>query len=274
MFGWHIGAGAERRVENAIQVAPWVRHPGQAEGGRSLLTLLSSIFLSALFLPGATAPALAQSVKDAYLLDARGEVVRNTAFGDAKLGNLCWRTGYWTPALAISQCDPDIAPGPAPPPRKPPVPAPAAGAKPAPAKAPVPTAPANVSVSGRKCEFVETLGADETFEFNRATLRPAARARLDAAATRAAGCATVSRIVVTGHTDRLGSAQYNQKLSERRAEAVAGYLKGKGLANVESHGVGKTLPIKACDERQPRAVLVDCLALNRRVEIEVQGMAW
>lgn len=122
MFGWHIGAGAGRRVENAIQVVPGVRRPGQAEGGRSLLTLLSSIFLSALFLHGATAPALAQSVTDAYLLDTRGEVVRNTAFGDAKLGNLCWRTGYWTPALAISQCDPDIAVRTAPAPRKPPVP--------------------------------------------------------------------------------------------------------------------------------------------------------
>ena len=122
MLGWHIGAGTARRMENAIQVAPGVRRLGQADGSRTLLKLLSSVFLSALFLHGATAPALAQSVKDAYLLDARGEVVRNTAFGDAKLGNLCWRTGYWTPALAISQCDPDIAVRTAPAPRKPPVP--------------------------------------------------------------------------------------------------------------------------------------------------------
>ena len=52
----------------------------------------------------------AQSVKDAYVQDQRGVIVRNAGFGDAKLGNLCWRTGFWTPALAIAECDPDIAP--------------------------------------------------------------------------------------------------------------------------------------------------------------------
>ena len=60
------------------------------------------------------ASAFAQPVKDAYVRDARGVIVRNSPLGDAKIGNLCWRTAYWTPALAISECDPDIAPRPAP----------------------------------------------------------------------------------------------------------------------------------------------------------------
>ena len=122
MFESHIVASTTRRMENAIGVVPGAHCLTQTDVSNILLTLLSSFFLSALFLHGATAPALAQSVKDAYLLDARGEVVRNAVFGDAKTGNLCWRTGYWTPALAISQCDPDIAVRTAPAPRKPPVP--------------------------------------------------------------------------------------------------------------------------------------------------------
>jgi len=117
MFGGHVGTGTAERTEQPITFVSGVHRPGRRGGAAALLALLFGSFLQV-----ATAPALAQSVKDAYLLDARGEVVRNTAFGDAKVGNLCWRTGYWTPALAISQCDPDIAVRTAPAPRKPPVP--------------------------------------------------------------------------------------------------------------------------------------------------------
>ena len=47
----------------------------------------------------------AQSVRDAYLQDSRGEVVRASG--------LCMRNGYWTPAQSIAACDPEIAPRPA-----------------------------------------------------------------------------------------------------------------------------------------------------------------
>ena len=81
-------------------------------------------------------------------------------------------------------------------------------------------------------------------------------------------------MVVTGHTDRLGSQQYNQKLSEKRADTVATYLKQKGVsANMETLGFGKTLAVKACEDKLPRKQLIECLAPNRRVEIEVKGLA-
>ncbi len=224
-----------------------------------------AVLAGALWLCSAT--ALAQSVKDAYLQDQRGVVVRNTGFGDAKIGNLCWRTGYWTPALAISECDPDISPRPAPVP------------KPAPAAAPAQIAPAAVirvkpaPPAPRKCDFTETLDADGTFEFNKSQLRAGARVKLDAIAARAAGCVAYPLVKVTGHTDRLGSASYNRKLSEARADAVAAYLKSRQVPIAQTAGAGKDNPVKACDDKLARPALIECLGPNRRVEVEVQGRA-
>ncbi len=217
--------------------------------------------LSALLTAGTVS---AQSVKDAYVQDQRGVIVGNSGFGDAKIGNLCWRTGFWTPAMAIAECDPDIAPraAPAPKPAAAPAPAPTTLA-PAAAK-PAPGAP-------RKCDFTETLDADATFEFNKSQLRPPARAKLDAIAIRAAGCVAYPLVRVTGHTDRLGSAAYNQKLSEARAQAVANYLKSKQVPVAQTSGAGKNEPVKACDDNLTRPALIECLAPNRRAVIDVQG---
>ncbi|MBV9191392.1 MAG: OmpA family protein, partial [Betaproteobacteria bacterium] len=80
-------------------------------------------------------------------------------------------------------------------------------------------------------------------------------------------------INVGGHADRLGSAQYNQKLSERRADAVRAYLVSKGAdaSQVETLGFGKTTPVKSCPDQKDRKALIDCLAPNRRVVVEIQG---
>ena len=217
----------------------------------------------------------AQTVKDAYVQDQRGVIVRNSNFGDAKIGNLCWRTGLWTPALAIAECDPDIAP------RQAPAPAPKPAAAPVPANIPAPIAtpkviqpaPRVIQPAPRKCDFTGTLDADATFEFDQSQLRPQARARLDAIAARAAGCVASPLVKVTGHTDRLGSAAYNQKLSEARAQAVTAYLKSKQVPVAQTAGAGKNEPVKACDAILARAALIECLAPNRRVVVDVQGRA-
>lgn len=79
---------------------------------------------------------------------------------------------------------------------------------------------------------------------------------------------------VKGHTDRLGSEQYNQKLSEKRAKSVADVLIANGVAedNVTSVGYGESQPVTGnqCDGLS-RAKLVKCLGPDRRVEITVQG---
>jgi OOP family OmpA-OmpF porin len=84
-------------------------------------------------------------------------------------------------------------------------------------------------------------------------------------------------INISGYTDRIGSVQYNQKLSERRASAVKAYLVRQGAdgAKIETTGYGKmyvgsTLPVASCSQKERKA-LIACLQPNRRAEIEVLG---
>ena len=205
-----------------------------------------------------------------YAIDQRNVVVKSGA-------DLCWRTGSWTPAAAGSvqagelpvgcQCDRDVVGADT---CQPPA---ARGASGAPAAAVA--APAAAVAAPRTCDFSVTLNADQSFAFGKATLSPAARRALDEVATRSAQCASVRALLITGHTDRLGTQAYNQKLSEKRAGAVSSYLAGKGLkaGDVEIMGAGKTQPIKGCDDSLGHKKLVDCLAPNRRVTIDVKGPA-
>jgi OmpA-OmpF porin, OOP family len=120
------------------------------------------------------------------------------------------------------------------------------------------------------------LQSDELFAFNSANLTPAARGRIDRdVMSRIGQCASLDVVLVTGHTDRIGSQDYNQKLSERRAAAVKGYLVSKGVAadKIETMGMGKTAPAKFCPDSRNQAELIACLAPNRRVAVEVKGPA-
>lgn len=212
----------------------------------------------------AAASAGAQIVNnDAYLIDQRGVVARSGF-------NLCWRTAEWTPAKAIAECDPDLvkkpepAPAPAPVVVAPPPPMPAPAPKPAPAPAP-------------KCDFGAALAADTTFAFGKAGLSDAAKSQLDAIAKDAMSrCGKVTSVRVVGHTDRIGSVAGNQKLSEQRAKDVASYLQAMGLKadSVEAVGKGKSEPLASvvCSDKLAKAKLVECLAPNRRVTVEIKGV--
>ncbi len=196
----------------------------------------------------------ARANSSAYTQDGRGVILRN-AYG------LCWRTGYWTPADAVPGCDGELVP-PVAKPTAPPL-----AATPAPVLA-IPSPP-------KRCDFAETLQGDETFAFNQTTLSDAARQRIDRdVIDKLNACSKIEIVVVTGHTDRLGTQQYNQKLSEKRANAVAAYLKRKGLnAQLDTMGAGKTQSIKTCRDQLKRKELIECLAPNRRVVIETRGIA-
>lgn len=219
-------------------------------------------FALGLAMGAAATGALAQTTSDiqaktpnsAYLQDSRGTVARS-GFG------LCWRTGYWTPADAVPGCD-----GPLTPPVASPI---------APPVAPVAAAPTPAPAAPKRCDFAVTLANDETFAFNKAVLNPAAKKHIDnEVLSKLQNCAKVEIVMITGHADRLGSQQYNQKLSEKRADAVAAYLKSKGVtAEIDTLGAGKTQSVKACDDKLPRPKLIECLAPNRRVVVEGRGIA-
>ena len=112
--------------------------------------------------------------------------------------------------------------------------------------------------------LVMSLGGDHLkFEFDQAELRPEDRELL----SRIAGILMTSHdytISVNGHTDDVGTDAYNQKLSERRAEAVRDYLVKAGLpADIVSvQGHGKSLPLVPGTSEAARAK-------NRRVELGI-----
>jgi OOP family OmpA-OmpF porin len=116
-----------------------------------------------------------------------------------------------------------------------------------------------------------TLDATELFEFRSAVLRMP-QPKLDELADLMIRDASIGLVKVTGHTDRLGSKASNDQLSQQRAQSVRNYLLAKGIdgARVEAVGVGSSQPVKDCPAAQyrKRADLIECLAPNRRVEVE------
>lgn len=121
-----------------------------------------------------------------------------------------------------------------------------------------------------------TLSADVLFAFNRSgehDLRPHGREELDNLATGLRNVEQLDSITVTGHTDYLGSDDYNRNLSQQRAETVRRYLISRGLPadRIRAVGMGESQPVKQCDGRSGRGRLIACLQPNRRVEIQVDG---
>ena len=154
---------------------------------------------------------------------------------------------------------------------KPEAPAPA----PAPAVTPRAAEPMKPQAApAPKKPAIINLSSTELFEFNKATLTADARGKLDAEViAKLKDFGDIRYVNVNGHADRLGTPQYNQRLSEKRAEAVRAYLVSKGTdaGKVEVFGFGKTLPVKSCPDNSKRAALIECLGPNRRVVVEIQG---
>jgi OOP family OmpA-OmpF porin len=114
------------------------------------------------------------------------------------------------------------------------------------------------------------------FDFNKATLKPAGEQALtDLVGQIGAEASTDAAITIVGHTDRIGSEQYNLDLSRRRAQTVADFLVAKGVPRnqVGVEGAGESSPVTGsqCDSVKGRAALISCLAPDRRVVVVVRG---
>ncbi|MDR6094589.1 OmpA family protein [Stenotrophomonas sp. SORGH_AS_0321] len=112
------------------------------------------------------------------------------------------------------------------------------------------------------------LAADALFAFDSDELSAAGHRAVDAVLGQVQRASEVQRIEVVGYTDRIGSASYNQALSQRRAEAVRRALVDGGVAAeaIRAEGRGDAEPLVQCDQRS-QPVLIACLAPNRRVQI-------
>jgi OOP family OmpA-OmpF porin len=178
-----------------------------------------------------------------YVDDSAGSIVR-TGYGD------CLHTARWSVENAIAECDPEIV---------------AARDK---------VDVAAVEVVVRKETKPIRLQADALFGFDSAQLTDAGKMRLDDLVGQlTAATLQNKKIEITGYTDRIGAEDYNRDLSKRRADAVQDYLVSKGVAPtyIESSGLGENNPVVDCKGEKGQA-LKDCLAPNRRTEIEFSAM--
>lgn len=160
--------------------------------------------------------------------------------------NECVRTSSWNKDMATKGCDADLLPKLA-------------------AISPVP-APAAKPVMTPKVENI-TLREDALFDHGKADLRASGKAELDALAARMSDKnITLENVAITGHASAPGTKNFNQHLSERRAEAVKAYLVQKGIdpARIFTQGMGEAQPIASNETKEGQAQ-------NRRVEVEIRA---
>jgi len=137
---------------------------------------------------------------------------------------------------------------------------------------PPPPPPVVVPPAPRKVTF----SADSLFDFGKADVKPAGKQELDKLAADLRGV-DFDVIAVTGHTDRIGSHEYNMDLSTRRAEAVKAYLvesAGIPAGRIAARGTDGSDPVTKpgeCKGAKASKALIACLQPDRRVEVEVSG---
>jgi OOP family OmpA-OmpF porin len=218
---------------------------------KRILTPLALLAVAFFAMPFSALAQPAQSKQGYWTEPAGGDAIWRSGTG------LCWRAGYWTPAMAVCECDKELMPREA---CEPPAPRPVvAPPPPPPAPAPAPK-PAPKPVAEKV-----TLAADVLFDFDKSVLKPEGKAKLDDLAGKVTAI-NLEVVIAIGHTDSIGSDAYNQKLSVRRAESVKAYLVSKGVEpnRIYTEGKGEKQPVASNKTKEGRQK-------NRRVEIEVIG---
>jgi OOP family OmpA-OmpF porin len=222
----------------------------------------SHIILNAIAITSLTLAGMAiadETTKEGYLTDSRGNVVRSGS-------GLCWHTGYWTPAMAIEECDPV---------QKKPVIAVASPPAAIPAPAPIP------AVKKRTVFVPYTLQTEAMFAYNKSEISDSGKQKMHAEIIdQVKEHSQDTVILVTGHADRIGGEEYNMELSQRRADAVKAYLIEHGIDGnrIETVSKGESEPIVSCDGIKGKAnsknkALIACLQPNRRIVLDLKGEA-
>ena len=152
-------------------------------------------------------------------------------------------------------------------------PKPVAAAEPEPMPAPEPVAEPAPAPAPVECKFEAdqiVMASGTLFAFDKSDLKPEGKAALDTEVVEKMKANPIYTTVrIEGHTDYLGSDEYNQALSERRANTVRNYLLAQGVEpdRLVAVGMGEDIPLVECKGIKSRKALIECLAPNRRVEI-------
>ena len=204
-----------------------------------LLALACTVFISS--------EALAVS-KDAAT-DDRGQAVRST-------NGKCIRT-KWDFQSDICAPAPKVEPAPEPTPPPPVV-------EKAPEPAPEP-----------KTKLAKELDKNEKtiyFDFNKSDITAKEQSELDSVAQVLLSDKEVESVKIVAYADKMGSTEYNDKLSQKRAQAVNDYLNSKGYLKTtvaETAWLGETAPKTECPDKMKRAEKIACLQEDRRAEIQI-----
>ncbi|MGD2113124.1 MAG: OmpA family protein [Gammaproteobacteria bacterium] len=181
-----------------------------------------------------------------YLVGDRGGSVVYTSRGE------CVHTSSWKPSLAVPGCDNYVE-----------------------KMEPTSAAPVQVAVAEPKRLEMVTLDARTLFAFDKAELRPESRQVLDEMAQRLNDYPEITRVVISGYTDRIGAEAYNKELSRRRAQSVADYLSERTdvrRTGIEVRAMGEAEPLVECRQTGSFKALVECLQPNRRVTVDISAM--
>jgi OOP family OmpA-OmpF porin len=216
---------------------------------KPITKIILAAFTAVTLIPAVAMSAPIESKNQGYLVDSNGSAVVMSGTG------LCWQSSEWAPSSSSQACGGLIQ---------------AAAPEPAPViAAALPPQPVTKTYS-QKTSF----SGDALFAFDQAVLKPEGKTTLDVLVSQLDG-ASYDKIATTGHTDRFGSAKYNQNLSERRAQAVKDYLVSKNVdaSRITATGLGETQPVtNAADCTGKQSVkVVACLQPDRRVDIEMTG---
>jgi OOP family OmpA-OmpF porin len=111
------------------------------------------------------------------------------------------------------------------------------------------------------------------FEFDRSELMQSEHDKLLTLANKLKAMEGIAGVKVIGYADRIGSDDYNEKLSKRRAKEVEKFLQEHGYLKTTVPNIrwlGESVPITKCAAGTKRAALISCLQKDRRVTVEIQ----
>jgi len=110
------------------------------------------------------------------------------------------------------------------------------------------------------------------FPFNKTSLTATERQKLDSLADVLKSADEISGVNIVGYADRIGTASYNERLSQSRAQVVENYLRSRGYlktAVAQTRWLGESAPVSQCSDTLSRAALIACLQTDRRVTVDI-----